>query len=351
MNLKLLLISLSLILSSKILAQDVSQAQRNALIDFFNQMDGPNWQTKTNWNTNQLISTWYGVTVQNINGNPSVTGVSLSNNYLTGSIPNSFNNLVDLKSLYLSQNNILDVGTSLQNLVNLEYIDLSNNLLTGNKLMPYNSTWPNLKYIKLSFNNLTDNLSTFFNNKPLLNEFDSQSYGQKQNKFTGYLDFSQNPNLNRINIGAPEYSLSPNFIIKLKNGNNGGLNSVQVLSTVKCIEVNNPTAANNGYQPYSSWGVYSWYNQTVNYQSDCSQFLSTNEIASNPALIIITNPVKDILEIESKYKIIEIKLFDSSGKFLGKIKNNESLGFLPKGIYYIIIQTSKSLTKTKLIKI
>ncbi|WP_258304779.1 hypothetical protein, partial [Escherichia coli] len=65
MKAKLLLISIALIFSNKIKAQDVSQTERNSLIEFYNQMDGANWQNKTNWNTTQPVSTWYGITVQN----------------------------------------------------------------------------------------------------------------------------------------------------------------------------------------------------------------------------------------------------------------------------------------------
>ena len=335
---------------NKINAQDVSQQQRNALIDLYNQTDGINWQNKTNWNTANFVSTWYGVTVQNINGIPNVTSINLENNFVTGAIPNSFNNLINLKTLNLSQNNVLDIGTSLQGLNNLENVDLSKNLLSGNKMTLYNNFWPNIKMIKLSFNKLTDDLSTFFNNKPLLTEFDSQSYGQNQNKFSGYLDFSQNPNLTRLNVGAPEFSLSQNFIIKLKNGNNAGLQYVQVLSTVKCVEVNNPTAANNGYQPYSNWGIYSWYNQTVNFQSDCSAFLSTKNIQNYINDITVVNPVKNILIIKSTEKILEIKILDSAGRYITTISNNENIEFLPKGLYLIQIQTLSQKITSKLIK-
>ncbi|PIN23419.1 Leucine-rich repeat (LRR) protein associated with apoptosis in muscle tissue [Handroanthus impetiginosus] len=73
----------------------------------------------------------------------------LDNNLLTGSIPPSFNRLVSLKRLELQQNNLSGELPNLSQLRNLYYLDLSDNIISGQvleKIMP-------LSIIELSFRN------------------------------------------------------------------------------------------------------------------------------------------------------------------------------------------------------
>ncbi|CAI7836027.1 unnamed protein product [Closterium sp. NIES-54] len=63
---------------------------------------------------------------------PTHTHRDLSNNVLTGSIPNSISSLTALYILYLSYNNLTgSIPNSISSLVNLKFLDLSNNALTG----------------------------------------------------------------------------------------------------------------------------------------------------------------------------------------------------------------------------
>lgn len=83
---------------------DVPQAERNALIDLYNSTAGANWNRKTNWNTNSLVSSWEGVTTQNVGSTTRVTALDLQNNNLTGTLPTSIGNLTALTNLNLSRN-------------------------------------------------------------------------------------------------------------------------------------------------------------------------------------------------------------------------------------------------------
>ncbi|KAL2249790.1 UNVERIFIED_CONTAM: hypothetical protein Sindi_2452700 [Sesamum indicum] len=72
----------------------------------------------------------------------------LDNNRLTGSIPASFNLLVSLKRLELQQNNLCGELPDLSQLRNLNYLDLSDNLISGEavEILP-------LSVIEISYRN------------------------------------------------------------------------------------------------------------------------------------------------------------------------------------------------------
>lgn len=66
---------------------------RSALMDLYTLTNGPAWLASTGWNTNADYCTWYGVScVDN-----EVTQLVLNKNHLTGSIPASIGNLVNLQ--------------------------------------------------------------------------------------------------------------------------------------------------------------------------------------------------------------------------------------------------------------
>ena len=62
---------------------------REALVALYNATDGPNWRNNTNWLSTKSLSTWYGVTVSNW----EVTGLNLSGNKLSGTIPSELASL------------------------------------------------------------------------------------------------------------------------------------------------------------------------------------------------------------------------------------------------------------------
>ena len=82
-----------------------------ALLCIYFDTNGDNWNDNTNWLTPAPVSTWHGITV---NGN-RVTKIELSNNNLTGAMPQDLNNLTALNELKIDQNAI----TSIPNLIDL----------------------------------------------------------------------------------------------------------------------------------------------------------------------------------------------------------------------------------------
>ena len=105
-------------------------ADRAILEAFYNATGGANWSTSTNWLTNQPMGLWYGVATDS---DGRVTGLTLVNNQLSGSIPIQLGNLTNMEYLRLVANELSgSIPTSLGNLTNLKRLYLFSNQLTGN---------------------------------------------------------------------------------------------------------------------------------------------------------------------------------------------------------------------------
>ena len=102
---------------------------RAVLVALYNATDGENWSDKTNWDTDEPLDTWYGVTT---NSDGRITKLNLSTNQLRGSIPDVLGRLIELTFLALD-NNILSgkISTELGNLTNLRRLHLNDNQLTS----------------------------------------------------------------------------------------------------------------------------------------------------------------------------------------------------------------------------
>jgi len=170
------------------------------------------------------------------------------------------------------------------------------------------------------------------------------------------LDLSHNPNM-EILFGDGLVFLES---LNLKNGNNSILSQVSLpciahggmpcdLSELRCVKVDNETAATNGDAPYSSWYFQS---STFAYSEDCTTGVTDHKIED---IDIYPNPIKSSLFIKNRkqLKINKITLYDILGnviftenKFVHQIKLSE----LKSGTYFIRIETDKGVINKRILK-
>ena len=114
----------------------IAQPELDALLDLYNSTDGPNWtsendgDTSNDWDINNPIENWYGLTIDC--DNETVTVMNLKNNNLSGNIPTSIGNFPNLKFFFFVNNNLLGaVPSSMGNLLKVQSISLNKNNLSG----------------------------------------------------------------------------------------------------------------------------------------------------------------------------------------------------------------------------
>ena len=130
------------------------------LIALYNATGGTNWAT--NWNLADPISTWHGITLNNLG---CVIEIDLADNNLNGAIPSQLGQLANLSKLHLGTkiaSNFPPLNTNqltgnipadLGGLSNLELLNLSSNQLTGS-IPSELGQLSNLIELWLNFNNL-----------------------------------------------------------------------------------------------------------------------------------------------------------------------------------------------------
>ena len=129
-----------LILSNGIFLDALAQIppiERAALIDLYSNSDGDHWEDNSGWKALPLdvdgfaISgtegSWYGVTVVI----DTVTEIDHHSNNLTGDIPSSISDLLNLTSLNLGENQLISIPPEIGNLASLTTLNLEWNQLTS----------------------------------------------------------------------------------------------------------------------------------------------------------------------------------------------------------------------------
>jgi hypothetical protein len=90
----------------------------------------------------------------------------------------------------------------------------------------------------------------------------------------------------------------------------------------------------------------------LNFGSFYNSVLNTSELVKKNSIAIFPNPVTDILNIASEQDVLSLELYDNLGRIVGHSKKQKSIKVqhLPKGTYYLKIQTKEKMYYEKFIK-
>ena len=106
-----------------------NNADRAALVAFYNAAGGATWTNNANWNTNAPLGEWHGVVTD---GDGRVTELRLPSNGLSGQLPAELGSLAQLSHLDLDNNGLSGaMPLALGNLSNLTILRLGSNQLSG----------------------------------------------------------------------------------------------------------------------------------------------------------------------------------------------------------------------------
>lgn len=140
-----------------------SESERDALIALYDNTNGENWINQLNWNSEQPVSTWYGITTH---ANGSVKSISLISNRMRGEVSASIADLTALEVINLSTNNLSgNLPEALGKISNLQTISLAGNNFTGSIPASYGSI-KNLNVLTLDQNKLSGTIPTEVLNCP-----------------------------------------------------------------------------------------------------------------------------------------------------------------------------------------
>ncbi len=143
-----------------------SQAEYDALMDFYQATNGANWSNNAGWSTAdpnviEYVGDWHGV---GVDANGHVTLLMLHHNNLSGTIPLSIQNLNNLTFLWLFVNNLTGtIPNVFHQFPNLEQLHLGSNQLTGT-IPPDLGSSTSIQDLRLYKNQLTGTIPTNLSN-------------------------------------------------------------------------------------------------------------------------------------------------------------------------------------------
>tara|TARA_R110002012_G_scaffold41736_7_gene114145 strand:+ start:15672 stop:16358 length:687 start_codon:yes stop_codon:yes gene_type:complete len=195
-------------ITSIVLAQ-VSKQEKQVLLDLYTATNGLEWNKQ--WNVEQPVETWYGVTVDN----NKVTGINLLFNNLNGTLPASLGQLKNLKKLELSFNPISGtIPAELGNLEQLEVLAINGTAVSGN--IPESlGGLSNLKQLHLSSNQLSGMVPESLGKLrkiEVFNVFDNDLHGSLPQELASC------PNLKQLMVAENNFNNPDDFsVILLSN--------------------------------------------------------------------------------------------------------------------------------------
>ncbi|WP_420635435.1 leucine-rich repeat domain-containing protein [Candidatus Palauibacter sp.] len=132
--------------------EECELSERDILEALFAATGGSNWARNENWNSDQPLGEWYGVSVDE---GGRVTEVVLGSNGLTGLVPAELGALANLRRLDLRRNELSgSIPARLSNLTQIRSVQLGDNALTG-PVPPELGTLVQLRILVLRNNDLT----------------------------------------------------------------------------------------------------------------------------------------------------------------------------------------------------
>ena len=139
---------------------DIPAAECNVLESIYQMAGGANWTDNSNW-LNDSPCTWYGI----LCGDGSVTRLQLSDNGLTGTVP-ELSVLSSLFFINLDFNQLTGNMPDLSGLTELDGADFYDNQFSGE--IPPLSNLPRLRYLNLGNNNLSGTIPESLSSLPSL---------------------------------------------------------------------------------------------------------------------------------------------------------------------------------------
>ena len=359
--------------SNQITSIDVT---KNTALTFLN-FNG-NQLTSIDLSQNTLLTSlgifWNQLTSLDTSKNTALTYIQCQGNQLTAldvSKNTALSNLVcgpnQLTDLDLNQNialtklncsgtqlSVLDISknTLLTDLTCSDMPLLTTLDLSNNTSLEYLSCPSNLILTTLNIANNTFLKELWCYSNPLLTAIDLSNntalevFHGAQTPFTS-LDFSNNPALTVLNCSYNPLLTSLN----VKNGNNASLTSFDARNNflLKCIQVDDETAANAAEAPYTTWIK----DESCIYSEDCQAALTVDDDLLVKGLHLYPNPVNSILTIDSQVPLTKVEIYSVSGQKIKEISsnfNNISTDNLSTGIYVFKIYSENGTAIKKLIK-
>lgn len=174
---------------------DSETKSRAILVEFYEALGGENWTRKANWCTDAPLNEWEGVVF--VNG--VVTELLLSQNNLSGVIPDCLFDLTGLQYLSLSQNNLTGtLSPRFAELTNLKGLALSQNNLEGNIPAEW-AALTGLEWLRLNDNRLSGEVPAEITSMPNYNtaiqgyyEIQQEGYGLNYLATTKMIDLGNN---------------------------------------------------------------------------------------------------------------------------------------------------------------